>query len=335
MKKKILSILVIVLVLCMCMFMLTACGGGEPTHAHTFDKQVATSEYLSKDATCENNAEYYYSCSCGEKGTITFKHGEKLGHAYGDWISIGNGQHKKTCANDNSHTIIENCSGGNATCTQKAVCSICDTFYGDFAEHSPKQEWIITDTHHYHECVYGCTQKLTYKEHDFVNGSCEICKKYAPVSETNFNEALKAFGNYTVNVQIDYETSEDYGATLMVMGDYGKLNNSNNYEEYYTKKAEESIEEQAQFSIGFVHIFQEIQFEYFSYEDGWLNCKSSSISSISDLIPFYDVISAKIKMVDQKIMSAVVVAQSSYGNKEISTITYVFSDYGNTIFNIA
>ena len=72
MKKKILSILITALTACMLMLTLSACGGGEPPHTHTFDKEVVTSEYLSKEATCEDKAEYYFSCSCGEKGTTTW-----------------------------------------------------------------------------------------------------------------------------------------------------------------------------------------------------------------------------------------------------------------------
>ncbi|MBO5068700.1 MAG: hypothetical protein J6C62_09955, partial [Clostridia bacterium] len=154
MKKKILSILITILALCTCMFTLTACGGNEPPHTHVYDKQVVNDTFKASDATCEDKAEYYYSCSCGEEGTETFKHGEKLGHAYGDWISIENGQHKKTCANDNSQTIIENCSGGTATCTEKATCKDCETEYGSKKSHSYT---ILKQsvTQHWYECTCG------------------------------------------------------------------------------------------------------------------------------------------------------------------------------------
>ncbi len=154
MKRKLLPFLLAMLALCTCMFSLTACGGNEPPHAHVYDQQVVNDAFKLSDATCEDKAEYYYSCSCGEKGTQTFKHGEKLGHIYGDWVSIGNGQHKKICANDNSHTITEDCSGGTATCTEKAVCEDCGIEYGSKKSHS-YTELKQSTTQHWHECTCG------------------------------------------------------------------------------------------------------------------------------------------------------------------------------------
>ena len=103
---------------------------------HTYNQKIAENKYLKTSATCDSKAIYFYSCSCGDKGTTTFEYGSALGHSYGDWVSIGNGQHKKVCANNSSHVITENCSGGTATCTEKAVCAHCKTVYGDFLEHS-------------------------------------------------------------------------------------------------------------------------------------------------------------------------------------------------------
>ncbi len=134
-RKHFLLSLICLLLLSLSMFTLTACGGNEPSHTHVYDKQVVNDTFKASDATCEDKAEYYYSCSCGEKGTETFEYGSALGHAYGEWVSVGNGQHKKTCANDNSHIITENCFGGTATCTEKAKCSVCSTEYGEANGH--------------------------------------------------------------------------------------------------------------------------------------------------------------------------------------------------------
>ena len=48
--------------------------------AHTFDQQVATADYKASDADCTHAATYYYSCTCGYKGTTTFTSGDPLGH---------------------------------------------------------------------------------------------------------------------------------------------------------------------------------------------------------------------------------------------------------------
>ena len=55
-------------------------------------------------------------------------------HSWGEWISNGNGTHKRTCATDSSHTETGNCSGGKATSTEKAICETCHTAYGELLQ---------------------------------------------------------------------------------------------------------------------------------------------------------------------------------------------------------
>ena len=63
-----------------------------------------------------------------------------LEHDWGKWTSNGNGEHIRTCKNDSSHTQTEACSGGTATCTEKAVCMECGEPYGDALGH----QWEVT-----------------------------------------------------------------------------------------------------------------------------------------------------------------------------------------------
>ena len=150
--KRLLMTLTLIFILCLSAFTLTAC---QAPHVHTFDQEVVAEDFLASEATCEDEAEYYYSCTCGVKDEAhTFESGTALGHAYGAWISIGNGQHKKTCANDNSHTIIETCSGGNATCTNLAECSVCGEEYGELEAHD-YATLKYNETEHWYECVCG------------------------------------------------------------------------------------------------------------------------------------------------------------------------------------
>lgn len=48
------------------------------SHVHEYLVKNVSSEYLATPATCTEKAKYYYSCSCGEKGTETFESGETL-----------------------------------------------------------------------------------------------------------------------------------------------------------------------------------------------------------------------------------------------------------------
>lgn len=52
-------------------------------------------------------------------------------HEWSEWASNGNGTHTRTCSNNSSHTETGDCSGGTATCTENAVCKICNTAYGE------------------------------------------------------------------------------------------------------------------------------------------------------------------------------------------------------------
>lgn len=81
--RKFIGVLLSVLCICCAAIGLTGCK--KDKHIHAFDKQVITDEYKATDTTCTEAATYYYSCSCGEKGTETFAYGESLGHNLSDW----------------------------------------------------------------------------------------------------------------------------------------------------------------------------------------------------------------------------------------------------------
>ena len=54
------------------------------------------------------------------------------GHTFGDWKADGDGTHSRECTVDGCKGVeTMACSGGNATCTEKAVCEICKEAYGE------------------------------------------------------------------------------------------------------------------------------------------------------------------------------------------------------------
>lgn len=55
----------------------SVCGEPSP-HTHSFSVQNTASKYLKSVATSTTPALYYYSCSCGEKGSATFSYGQPL-----------------------------------------------------------------------------------------------------------------------------------------------------------------------------------------------------------------------------------------------------------------
>ena len=158
---------------------------------HHFVNQV--NEYrLKSAATCTSPAVYYQSCStCGAQGTETFTNGEPLGHDYGAWTSNGDGTHTRICAHDAAHTETENCHGGTATCTHKAVCTVCGGEYGEMAAHSFTAEKAEAQ---YLKSAATCTEKAVYYK------SCAVC---GLSSEGTADEATFFSGN---------ALGHDYGA---------------------------------------------------------------------------------------------------------------------------
>ena len=63
-------------------------GKDSTEHTHEYNQTNVDDEYLAISASCENMATYYYSCSCGEKGTATFTTGNPLGHRDADDNSL-------------------------------------------------------------------------------------------------------------------------------------------------------------------------------------------------------------------------------------------------------
>ena len=54
------------------------------------------------------------------------------GHIYGEWVSNGDGTHTRQCTVDGCNGLeTKDCSGGTATCTEKAVCEVCGKAYGE------------------------------------------------------------------------------------------------------------------------------------------------------------------------------------------------------------
>lgn len=146
--------------------------------AHSFTQENTDSEYLASSATCTQAATYYYSCSCGAKDTNnTFTSGEALGHTWSNWTSSGNDEHTHTCSVCQA-SETESCSGGEATCTNKAVCSTCNTEYGEVNpdNHTGQPSWVQNaDTH---KKVYSCcnAEISEAENHSWENGVCTVCQ---------------------------------------------------------------------------------------------------------------------------------------------------------------
>lgn len=85
-------------------------------------------------------------------------------HSWGNWVSNGDGTHTRKCSGC-TETETKSCSGGTASCTAKAVCSACNTAYGDKAAHN-YNDTVNAD---YLKTPATCTADAVYYK------SCSAC----------------------------------------------------------------------------------------------------------------------------------------------------------------
>ena len=100
-----------------------------------------------------------------------------LGHDWGKWTSNGDGTHTHVCKRDKNHTETVSCSGGTATCTEKATCADCGGKYGekDSDNHTGKKEWTTTKTTH--EQKWSCCGEVVVAKESHTFGKWVITKK--------------------------------------------------------------------------------------------------------------------------------------------------------------
>lgn len=119
-----------------------------------------------------------------------------LGHDWGAWTSNGDGTHTRNCTKDSSHTEDGTCSGGTATCTERAICDVCGGAYGDLAAHDFTAE---VAEENYLKSEATCTEPAVYYK------SCKAC---GLTSEGTEQEDTFQYGN-PLGHDYDTEWSQD------------------------------------------------------------------------------------------------------------------------------
>ena len=104
------------------------------------EKYIDTVTVNGTKVTLDENGGFTLSPADGEqKIIVTDKAGNTAemtvtvngGHTFGEWTSIGDGTHSRECTVDGCKGVeTMACSGGKATCTEKAVCEYCGKAYG-------------------------------------------------------------------------------------------------------------------------------------------------------------------------------------------------------------
>lgn len=164
---------------CVAKAVCTVCGdeyGTLATNNHSWGEWKSNGDG-THTRICANDAKHTETedctggtATCTEEGVCEVCDGTyipAIQHSWGEWKSNGDGTHTRICANDVTHTETEDCTGGTATCTDKAECESCAVPYGDALGHIPGTE---ADCTHDQLCTReGCGEVLTEKfGHDYT-----------------------------------------------------------------------------------------------------------------------------------------------------------------------
>ena len=134
------------------------------------------------------------------------------GHTFGEWVSDNDGKHTRKCTVDGCDAYeTENCSGGNATCTEKAVCDVCGKAYGEFDGTNHKggvQEWT-TRTAFNHEQKWNCCGAVIVasEAHEWKDGVCRECG-YVCLHNDADKDHICDYCKKTISVHEDAPTEE-------------------------------------------------------------------------------------------------------------------------------
>ena len=141
------------------------------------EKYVNTITVNGTEVTLDENNSFTLAPADGEQRiVVTDKAGNTAemtvtvndGHTYGEWVSNGDGTHTRQCTVDGCNGLeTKDCSGGKATCAEKAVCEVCGKAYG---EPDPKNHTDLM-----HIPTKAATED---SEGNIEYWYCEGCNKY-------------------------------------------------------------------------------------------------------------------------------------------------------------
>lgn len=191
------------------------------TTAHSFDKQVATEEYLVSSVTCADTASYYYSCECGTKGTETFTGDATWSHSYSEEMFVSTAGHWYGCAECGAKKEYSShiADGG--------VCSVCKFVLAD-EEHA---HVFATKKHdsvgHWNECACGEKSNLAFHTYgewvvsgDKQSQTCSVCSYIStvdvPIEDNEDKEDKEDAPVVDNNNDVAIDTEND--STAVVVG---------------------------------------------------------------------------------------------------------------------
>ena len=102
----------------------------------------------------------------------------------GNWTSNGDGTHSRHCTCNVVET--QNCSGGTATCPEKAKCAVCGAEYGDVLGHDFTTSWTHDDNEHWKQCS-RCDEKDDVGPHTWNSGTVTTAPTCTKAGEKTYS----------------------------------------------------------------------------------------------------------------------------------------------------
>ena len=126
------------------------------------------------------------------------------GHTYGEWVSNGDGTHTRQCTVDGCNGLeTKDCSGGKATCAEKAVCEVCGKDYGEL---DPKNHTDLK-----HNEVKAATEDA---EGNIEYWYCSGCNKY--YSDKDGTKEIKKADTVTAKLPKSPQTGDNSNPLMWI-----------------------------------------------------------------------------------------------------------------------
>ena len=177
------------------------------------EKYVDTVTVNGTEVTLDENGSFVLSPADGEqKIVVTDKAGNTAemtvmvndGHTFGEWKSNGDGTHTRQCTVDGCNGLeTKDCSGGTATCTERAVCEVCGKAYGEL---DPKNHTDLK-----HNEAKSATEDA---EGNVEYWHCDDCNKY--YSDKDGTKEIKKADTVTAKLPKSPQTGDTSNLMLWI-----------------------------------------------------------------------------------------------------------------------
>ena len=294
------------LIVCSSVVFSVGCGGnGGGGHTHIFDQKVEEEQYFKSEKTCTEAKQYYYSCTCGEKGDETFSVGMKGVHSY--TASVADEQYVKTPATCQSQAVYY------MSCVYCGRSSNLDskTFKGgEFGDHNYTQKvasekYLVSEATfetaavYYKSCVCGLVGTETFTDGKPLRDLTEEEKEgYKPISLTmtlyDSTNSIYGFTYHTKEkplrpvIQIEKgnaltENAQEISALYQKWSSYDKDKDDKDYSiSYYVAKAEIELEPLTTYTYRVYDKYAAVGSEPVTFQTKDTKATSFSFSHMSD-----------------------------------------------------